>query len=149
MGSIDQEINHQFGDDKQRLIANLLFSAAWFKNLYHEFLKPFNLSAQQLNILRILKGADDWLTMSTVKERMVEKAPNTTRLVDKILQKEFIERKRSEADRRIVHIRISSKGKQLLEEIDAMQHEFDYKSIIKLTDEEAKQISDLLEKMRS
>lgn len=148
MGSLDQEINHQFTNNKQRLIGNLLFSAAWFKNLFHDFLKPFNLSAQQLNILRILKGADDWLTMSTVKERMVEKAPNTTRLVDKILQKELIERKRSETDRRIVYIRISSKGNQLLEEIEARQHEFDYDSIINLSDEEAKQISDLLEKMR-
>lgn len=149
MTKIDQEIRHTFENDKQRFIANLVFSASWFKNKLGEFLKPFNLSLQQLNILRILKGADDWVTMSDVKDRMVEKAPNTTRLVDKMLQKELIERKRSDKDRRIVFVRISKKGKELLEEINDKQDEFNAEEIINLTEDEAKQASDLLEKMRS
>ena len=69
----------QFANDKQRFISNLVFTSSWFQNKVARWLKPFDLSLQQLNVLRILNGAGDWLTMTDIKARMVDKTPNTTR----------------------------------------------------------------------
>ena len=79
-------------------------------NIGNELLKEFNISHQQYNILRILRGAGKELTVNSVKERMIQKSPNSTRLMDKLCQKNLIERTRCENDRRIVYIKISREG---------------------------------------
>lgn len=148
MASIDQEIKHNFENNKQRLIANLHFSTSWFKNLFLEQLKPFNISSSQLNMLRILRGTGDWMTMGSIKERMVEKSPNVTRGMDKILKKGYVERKRSETDRRVVYVRISQVGLDFLKEMDEKFENFSVEEWLNLSDEEAGLVSTLLDKMR-
>ena len=123
MAKIDAEVKTKFVNERHRFVTNLVYTSGWIKNLFTEDLKPFGISSQQFNILRILRGADDWVAMNDVKDLMIEKAPNATRLSDKLLNKNLIKRKRSNTDRRVVYVRISSRGVDLLEEIDEKESE--------------------------
>ena len=108
----------------------------------------YDLSMAQFNILRILRGAKDMINVNTVKDRMIEKSPNTTRLMDKLIDKGLIERTRCTEDRRVVYVKISDQGLELLAEID---RDHDVNALIQanLTDEEATTLSDLLDKVRA
>ena len=147
MAKIDIEINGKFKNNKQRFIANLVFTSNWFRNLVGEHLKPYNISFQQLNILRILRGAKDWISMNDLKKLMIEKSPNATRLADKLIAKGLIERKRSEVDRRVVYLAITDKGIELLEKINTISGNY-LEFMTRITEEEAKQVSDILDKIR-
>jgi len=148
MASIDQEIDSKIKDDKQRFIVNLMYTSGWLKNLFNNTLKPFDVSSQQFNILRILRGANDWLAMNVVKERMVEKSPNATRLADKLIDKGLIERERCDSDRRVVFLRITETGLKLLKEVDEIGNKEIDAFRDRISVEEAKQFSDILDKMR-
>ncbi|CAM1341743.1 MarR family winged helix-turn-helix transcriptional regulator [Tenacibaculum amylolyticum] len=149
MASIDEEIKTNFANDKHRFVANLMFTSNWFKKQFIEFLKPYQISEQQFNILRILRGAKDWVSMNDIKSLMVDKFPNATRLSDKLLTKGLVERKRSETDRRIVFLSITEKGLELLKEIDESENTSHMDFIEKITEEEARLFSDILDRMRS
>ncbi|WP_196893425.1 MarR family winged helix-turn-helix transcriptional regulator [Aureivirga marina] len=148
MAKIDDEVKTKFMNDKHRFITNLIFTSNWFQKQFEEFLKPFHLSSQQFNILRILRGNGDWVTMNDIKSLMIDKFPNTTRLSDKLLEKELIERRRSDSDRRIVYLKITEKGMNLLTEIDEADNQEHLNIIEKITEEEAKMFSDVLDKLR-
>jgi DNA-binding MarR family transcriptional regulator len=109
------------------------------------YFKTYDISPQQYNILRILRGANKAIKVQTVKERMIERSPNATRLMDKLCDKKLIERTRCEHDRRVVYIQISKQGLQLLEDIDVRA---DIHFMDNLNDQEAKLLSDLLDKIR-
>ena len=147
MAKIDIEIKGKFKNNKHRFIANLVFTSNWFRNLVSEYLKPYNISFQQLNILRILKGAKGWTNMNDLKGLMIEKSPNATRLANKLIVKGFVERKRSEVDRRVVYLAITDKGVELLETINKISDNY-MEFMTRITDEEAKQVSDILDKVR-
>lgn len=147
MAKIDIEIKGKFQNNKHRFIANLVFTSNWFRNLVGEQLKPYNISFQQLNILRILKGTKDWISMNDLKKFMIEKSPNATRLADKLITKGFVERKRSEVDRRVVYLTITNKGIELLETINKISGNY-MEFTTRITEEEAKQVSDILDKIR-
>ena len=103
---------------------------------------------QQFNILRILRGADDWVTMNSIKDLMIDKAPNTTRLSDKLMDKELVERKRSSEDRRVVYLKITQKGLELLKKIDEDDRGEHKDFIDRISEKDAKHFSDILDKMR-
>ena len=147
MAKIDVEIKGKFENNKHRFIANLVFTSNWFRNLVGEHLKPYNISFQQLNILRILRGAEGWMSMNDLKDLMIEKSPNATRLADKLIVKGFIERKRSEADRRVVYLAITDKGIELLETINNISGNY-MEFTSRITEGEAKLVSDILDKIR-
>jgi DNA-binding MarR family transcriptional regulator len=111
-------------------------------------MNQYDLSMPQFNILRILRGAGEAINVNTVKDRMIEKSPNTTRLMDKLIDKGLIERTRCEDDRRVVFVKISENGLSVLSEIDKNT---DINLLINagLTDEEANTLSDLLDKTRT
>ena len=147
MAKIDDEVKTNFPNNRQRFITNMIFTSNWFQNGVSDFLKPFGISLQQFNVLRILRGAKDWVTMNEIKELMIDKTPNTTRLSDKLLKKGFVERKRSDVDRRIVYMNITEAGLELLESID--KSAYDYMNFMeKLTEEEAETMSNILDRMR-
>lgn len=147
MVTIEEELKSKFKSEQQKAIINLTFTGNWVDNQHNNYMSKFDLSMAQFNILRILRGAKDYLNVRTVKERMIEKSPNTTRLMDKLLDKNFIERKRCEEDRRVVFIRISEKGLNLLSEIDKT-FDVDFLNGNNLTEEEARQLNYLLDKIR-
>lgn len=145
---IDDAIQSKFQSPQQKAIINVRFTSNYLGNIQNNFMSQYDLTMPQFNILRILRGAKDAINVNTVKERMIEKSPNTTRLMDKLIEKGLIERVRCESDRRVVYVKISDNGLKLLDEID---RDTDINSLIKanLTDEEANLLSDLLDKLRT
>lgn len=150
METIEQAIKSKFENNHVRAIVNVMYTANWYKNSHQAYLNEYDISAQQYNILRILRGAKDFLAMTEVKNRMIEKSPNTTRLADKLLESGHLERKRCDNDRRVVYVKISEKGLETLAEIDKkkLQIAINEKLYRNLTDEEAATLSNLLDKLR-
>lgn len=145
MGNLSKEINSKFANAKVKALVNVLYTANWISSFQNEFFKPFGISPQQYNILRILNGTAQALKVQTIKERMIERSPNATRLMDKLIAKQLIERFPCMEDRRVVYIKITKTGKQLLESIS---EDFNHDLLKNISEEEAKQLSDLLDKMR-
>lgn len=147
---ISQETNTRFKSAKHKVIVNIRYTSNWMSNQQNAYMSKFDLTMPQFNILRILRGAKPQgpISVNTVKERMIEKSPNTTRLMDKLIEKGLMERVRCESDRRIVYVMITDKGLDLLAEIDLT---FETSNLFaeKLSEEEAQTLSDLLDKLRS
>ncbi len=145
MGNISEDIKSKFANSKVEALINIIYTANWINSYQNEYFKPFAISPQQFNILRILRGAGAPIKVQTIKERMIERAPNATRLMDKLCDKELIKRLPCPEDRRVVHIEITKKGLELLELIDKDNR----KDVLEnLTNDEAKQLSQLLDKIR-
>jgi DNA-binding MarR family transcriptional regulator len=146
---IDDEIqSSKFEDNYQKAVINIAYTDGWLKNTFNCHFEKHNLTQQQFNILRILRGQyPKPATVSPLKERMIDKMSDASRIVDRLVQKDMITRCTNNKDRRAVDIRISDKGLETLATMDA---EFKTKDFIKnnLTSEEAAQLSDLLDKLR-
>ncbi|NJX16319.1 MarR family winged helix-turn-helix transcriptional regulator [Tamlana crocina] len=145
MGDLAKDINSKFENNHVKALINIVYTANWITGYQNEFFKPFGISPQQYNILRILRGASEPLNVQTIKNRMIERAPNATRLMDKLCAKNLIERLPCEHDRRIVKIAITKEGLALLEKIP---DNFNSKLLENLSDDEAAELSRLLDKMR-
>ncbi len=149
MKSISQELNTKFPNKHVEAFINLLYTSSMIDNQINAMLKPFDISHPQYNVLRILRGAKEKLTAQTIKDRMVDKSPNLTRLVDKLLKKNLVSRTRCDEDRRVVWIEISKEGLVFLQRIDQhLEDEMKY-SVTVLEEEEAAQLSVLIDKMRN
>jgi len=146
MSSFSEAINSSFKDNRVKAMLNILYTANWISSHQNDFFKQFGLSPQQYNILRILRGAKEPIKVQTIKERMVERAPNLTRLTDKLCDKKLIERIAFEGDRRVVLIGITQQGLDLLKKIDPQSPQLNL--IENLSEDEAEQLSSLLDKMR-
>jgi DNA-binding MarR family transcriptional regulator len=146
MGDFAKEINSKFPNEWVKALLNIKYTANYFDQIGNSFLKPFNISGQQYNILRILRGAGEKLKVTVVKERMIQKSPNSTRLMDKLCDKKLIERTRCEEDRRVVYIKITKKGLELLNRIK--MNEFNDLFINKISEDEARTLNKLLDKLR-
>ena len=148
---IEQEISQQkpFKSAFHKVNVNLLFTASWVSKLQADKLKPFDLTVQQFNILRILRGMKgEPATVKLLTARMIDKMSNASRLVDKLLAKKLVKREECKEDRRRVDIFITEKGLELLTiASDAIDG-----GIVSdsegLSEEEANLLSDLLDKMR-
>ena len=145
MGDLSKDINSKFANNKVKALLNIIYTANWISSHQNEFFKSYGISPQQYNILRILKGANEPLNVQTIKDRMSGRSPNATRLMDKLCAKKFIERCPSEHDRRVVKIAITKKGHALL---DSIPDNFNHELLKNLNEEEAEQLSKLLDKMR-
>ena len=145
MGDLAKDINSKFENNRVKAMLNIIYTANWITSCQNEFFKDYGISPQQYNILRILKGAEEALKVQTIKDRMLERSPNATRLMDKLCAKNYIERFPSEEDRRVVKIAITKEGKSLLKSIPK---DFNRTLINNLNEKEAEQLSDLLDKMR-
>ena len=145
MGDFSEDINSKFPNNKVKASLNIIYTANWISSHQNQFFKPYDISPQQYNVLRILKGAQKPLKVQTIKERMIERSPNATRLMDKLCAKSLIEREHCPKDRRVVYISISKKGLELVQEISKnLNHDL----LENITENEAKQLSDLLDKIR-
>jgi DNA-binding MarR family transcriptional regulator len=145
MGDISKDINSKFPSKKVKALINIIYTANWLNSHQNAFFKPFGISPQQYNILKILRGAKKSLKVQTIKDRMIERAPNATRMMDKLCAKQFIERIPCPSDRRVVHIEITANGIKLIDEI---KKNFKEDLLENLTDKEATQLSNLLDKIR-
>ena len=144
MADLKTDNKSMFENERIKAFLNIKRTAGWLDHQVNEFLQPFNISEQQYNILRILKGAKEAVTVKTVKDRMIRKSPNATRLMDKLCDKNLIERTRCENDRRVVYVKISDTGLELLEEIKFDKLDYRLKNI---SEKEAKILNKILEKI--
>lgn len=133
----------------KKVMLNLTFTRNLIADKFSEILKPYDLSGEQYNVLRILRGQKgNPLNMQDIQERMVTKNSNTTRLIDKLLLKEMVERKTCPANRRKIEIKITEKGLNVLSELDPLIENHDTIFTKNLTNEELEKLNSLLEKLR-
>lgn len=146
---IDDEIQStNFEDNYHKVAINISYTSGWLSNYFRLYFDKYNITQQQFNILRILRGQyPKPATINLLKERMVDKMSDASRIVDRLIQKELVSRCTNNKDRRAVDIRISEMGLQTLAKMD---QEFKTKDILQgnLTEDEAAQLSDLLDKLR-
>ena len=145
MADINKDLNTTFVNNKTKALLNILYTASWISSCQNEFFKTYGISPQQYNILRILNGAKKPLKVQTIKNRMIERSPNTTRLMDKLYLKQYINRLPCTEDRRVVKIIITQNGKDL---IALIPKNFNTELLKNLNEEDAEKLSDLLDKMR-
>ena len=145
MGDLAKDINSKFDNEHVKALINIKYTSSYLDNIANKILKPHNISEQQYNILRILRGAGKEITVNTVKERMIQKSPNSTRLMDKLCDKNLINRVRCESDRRVVYVEISKEGLELLDNINLKELD---KYTRGLTVNEARTLNKLLDKIR-
>lgn len=149
MARIEEELKSRFQSEQQKAMINIMFTANWLRSLHSTRLKPHGLSTEQYNILRILNGAGERMNMLNVRSRMIDPSPNTTRLMDRLLEKGAIERERSADDRRVVFVKLTDKGKLWLDEINDDLDDF-FRSIeLSLNVKESKTLNELVESFRA
>jgi len=146
---IEEEIKQKhFRSEYDKLVINLLYSGGWTDAILNRRLKPYRLSMQQYNILRILRGQHpNPATVNLLKERMLDKMSNASRLVEKLRVKGLVERHACQQDRRAVDIFITQEGLNLLAEIDSFLESWE-EQFKTLTPEEASTLNFLLDKLR-
>lgn len=146
---IEKEIyNKKFEDNHQKVVVNLIYTYGWITNLLRLKLNKHSITLQQYNILRILRGQyPKPATVNILKERMLDKMSDASRIVERLVQKDLVKRCVSNKDRRAVDILISQKGLDILQKLD---NEVSLKDLLSknLSDEEANTLSGLLDKMR-
>ena len=114
-----------FQSESQKAIVNAIYTGNWIVQQQQELLKPFGLTVQQYNVLRILKGQQgNPMTVLAITERMLDKMSNASRLVDKLLEKKLVLRRECPQDRRAVDILILPAGLDLLKEVDQVQQDW-------------------------
>lgn len=145
---IEKEIQTQnFRNEFQKVGVNIIFTANWFTERFKQILDDYDITNQQFNILRILRGSKRPLSTLQIRDRMLDKMSDTSRIVDRLVKKELVEKTVCEADKRLVDIRITDKGLALLLELDNRNEDTD--SLLKgLNLEEAQQLNHLLDKLR-
>lgn len=148
MPSLEEELKSRFENEQHKAVLNVLFTANWFKGGHAPVLAGHDLSLQQYNILRILRGARGRLSMHQVKERMLDRAPNATRLTDKLIQKKLVSRERCDRDRRVVYASITAKGLALLEEVERELRPVQDRQQARITPEDARTLNRILDGLR-
>ncbi len=133
----------------RKLVINLLLTANWATEMISETLKPFDISLQQFNVLRILRGQQPKAAnLSTINERMVTKMSNTTRLVDKLIKKGYVDRSTCPSNRRKVEITITTEGLSFLEKIDPKVDQAEKRITQQLNSKELEQLNIMLNTLR-
>jgi DNA-binding MarR family transcriptional regulator len=150
MSSIEQEIQQTvFKSINQKVLLNLVYTANWIKASQVRIFKQFGISAEQFNVLRILRGQKgNAIGVNKIQERMLDKNSNASRLIDKLNEKELVDRVGCKNDRRQVEVFITEKGLDLLASLDelvALQEE----NAINLSHKESEILNELLNKLRT
>lgn len=146
--SIEKDIQqHKFRNSYQKATVNILFSANWLNEKIKAFLQEEGITPQQYNILRILKGSKKPLSTLQIRERMLDKMSDTSRIVDRLLIKGLVEKKISCTDKRLVDVNIAKKGMQMIERLDLKNSNLDG-ILQQLNENEVVLLNQLLDKMR-
>lgn len=147
---LEKEIQQtQFESEHLKAVLNVMVTNNWIVSRHSKFLKQFDLSLPQYNVLRILRGAKNKpMMLSDITERMLDKMSNATRLVEKLKQKGLVDRELCETNRRQVDISITESGLDLLATIDVLLMTFS-KKYLNITIAEAELLNNILDKWRT
>ena len=146
---LEKEImQKKFKNEFHKLGVNIIYTGNWINLINMKYFKEFDLTLQQFNVLRILRGQfPNPATVNLLIERMLDKTSNASRIVDKLVLKKLVDRKICPNDRRAVDVIITKKGLNLLEEIDKHQKSWE-ENLMTLNTDEAKKVNELLDKLR-
>src|SRR6187455_1371734 len=144
--SIENDIRQtKFNSEYHKMSLNLIYTYNWAMERAKRFFEKADLTMQQYNILRILRGAGEQLSTLQIRQRMLDKMSDTSRIVDRLVKKNLVQKVVCASDRRLVDVTISPKGLSLLTEMD--EHESEWDSLLKnLDNKEATQLNILLDK---
>jgi DNA-binding MarR family transcriptional regulator len=147
--SLESDIQQtRFRNEYQKTVINLIYTYNWVSEQNKKFFEREDITSQQFNILRILRGAGKPLSTLQIRQRMLDKMSDTSRIVDRLVKKGLVKKVVCKSDRRLVDVSISDTGLELLEKLDLTSDEMD--SVInKLSKEEAETLNELLDKIRS
>jgi DNA-binding MarR family transcriptional regulator len=149
MAQLQKEIlTSKFENVFQQSLVNIIYTYHWNMQQVKAVLKPFDITAQQYNVLRILRGQyPSAATVNLVKARILDKMSDTSRIIDRLIQKGYVKKTTNNNDKRAVDVVIKEKGLSLLKKLDK---EVNFSTFISpnLTSEEATQLNFLLDKMR-
>ncbi|MBO6585215.1 MAG: MarR family transcriptional regulator [Gracilimonas sp.] len=133
----------------RELRTNIFETEVWLRAAIKEFLDEFDLTPQQLSILRILKAANNEpMSTKQIQEEMMDKSSDTSRLVDRLIKKDLVRKRKDPNDGRLIQVFIKYEGLRLLAQIEDRIHTLDEKFTL-ISEEEAEQLNLLLEKARS
>lgn len=147
---IEKDIHQtKFVNARQKAMINLLFTYGWVIEKIRDFLAKENITHQQFNILRILRGSHPTpLSTLQIRERMLDKMSDTSRIVDRLVAKQLVHKTTCPRDKRLVDVLITEKGQELLQKLDKdADHVMDIMG--NLTETDAEQLSTLLDKLRN
>ncbi len=148
MGISEDLKQSKFNTLTGKAVVNIIYTGNWMMQQTHDLLKPFGLTPQQYNVLRILRGQqNNPITVLGITERMLDKMSNASRLVDKLLEKKLVLRRECPQDRRAVDVIILPAGLTLLEEIDQIQLEWE-KNFQRIDQEKMDTLNELLDEFR-
>ena len=146
--SIEKDISQRkFKSEQQKAIINLIYTYNWTTEKLKNILDRQDVTMQQFNILRILRGSDKPLSTLQIRERMLDKMSDTSRIVDRLVLKGLVKKTICDSDKRLVDVIISDKGKKLLMKLDVFEPEIE-KIVKSLSVEEATTFNNLLDKIR-
>lgn len=149
-----KELNKKLKTDaplplSRQTVINVFLTNTIVKNQLLEVLKPHDLSIEQFNVLRILRGQKgNPLNLQDIQERMVNKMSNTTRLIDKLILKDFVKRTECKMNRRKIEVYITNSGLEKLEELDVLVNQAESKATQQLSTAELEQLNELLQKLQ-
>jgi DNA-binding MarR family transcriptional regulator len=147
--TLEKEIQqkHSFRNERHKLMVNIIYSSNWINEKLKNFLESEDITSQQYNILRILRGSKIPLSTLQIRERMLDRMSDTSRIVDRLVIKGLIDKKTSATDKRLVDITINDNGLDVLTKLDAKNSLLD-DFVSHLSEEEAGLVNSLLDKMR-
>jgi len=145
---IEKDIQQtNFRNEFQKMSINIIYTANWLNEKMGQILSTEDITQQQYNILRILRGSECPLSTLKIRERMLDKMSDTSRIVDRLIVKDLVEKFACVKDKRLVDITVTKKGLQLLEKLDALNEQID--SILKgVSEKEAATMNQILDKLR-
>lgn len=137
-----------FRNDYQKVMVNIMYTSNWFQEKLKKILEQEDITPQQFNLLRILEASAKPLSTLQIRERMLDKMSDTSRIVDRLILKKLVDKKTSTTDKRLVDVTINEAGKELLERLNQKNEQIDNLAA-GISEEEASQLVNLLEKIRS
>ncbi|MDU8885349.1 MarR family transcriptional regulator [Yeosuana sp. MJ-SS3] len=133
----------------KKIVVSILYTSGQLSNILNGILKPFDISLQQFNVLRILRGQqNEAVSLAVVQERMINKMSNTTRLIDKLVNKGLVYKEINSSNRRKIDINITNEGLEILDYVDTLIEEAEKHIVNKLSEKEKDQLIRLLAKIR-
>lgn len=145
---IEDELQSKFRNEFHKLAVNLFLTSSRLGECFHHTIKDYDITPAQYNVLRILRGQKQKpASIGLIKERMIDRNSDVSRIIDRLVQKKLIARSENAADRRQKDVIITNDGLQLLKEIDAWEKQMD-KRLHKLSESEAAKVNILLDKLR-
>jgi DNA-binding MarR family transcriptional regulator len=146
---LEDEINQKkFRSETQKLVINMIYTHNWLESKMKSFFDEAELTPQQYNVLRILRGSKNSLSTNQIRERMLDKMSDVSRIVDRLIIKSLASKKIDTTDKRLVQVEITKKGLKLLEILDPKIIEMEA-GMIGLSKTEAITMNTLLDKMRA